>query len=300
MSKSNIAWTNETWNPVTGCTKISEGCQNCYAEKMHKRLQAMGQVKYRLPFDNIYLHEKELNKDFGKKPKMIFVNSMSDLFHERACDEFINEVLLECLGNYNHIFQILTKRSERLKNFPSIEYSPHNPTTNQEYENFLDGIYPSNIWLGVTVELAKYKNRIDDLRQTNAKVKFLSCEPLLGDLGELDLSGIDWVIVGGESGSNARPMHPDWVRNIQRQCQEQGVPFFFKQWGEWIPDEYTTVMSDKDIEKYNYGRGYISVPVDICNPFYKNVQYFKKVGKKKAGCLLDGKEYKEYPNVNSR
>ena len=275
---SKIEWTNETWNIITGCTKISEGCQNCYAEKMHKRLKAMGQEKYQIPFDGAYYHKSELLRTFGKKPKMIFVNSMSDTFHKNVGDEAINEILKACDNNKIHTFQILTKRAERIVNFE----------------------YPSNVWLGVTVEKAKYKSRIEYLKRTDAKIKFLSCEPLLEDLGELDLKGIDWVIVGGESGKNARPMHPDWVRNIQRQCKEQNVAFFFKQWGEWKVvyerDKAETdfnYFNDTETEYYNkYRRLNFN---GGCGFHGENLCYIEKVGKKYAGCLLDGKEYKEFP-----
>lgn len=260
MTKSKIEWTDKTWNPITGCSKYSEGCQNCYAEKMHKRLTAMGQEKYQEPFSKVNYFLWALDKDFGKKPKMIFVNSMSDTFHNSIANEEIAEILqtINFKENKKHTFQILTKRAERIVKFS----------------------YPPNVWLGVTVEMAKYKNRIEYLKQTNAKVKFLSCEPLLEDLGELDLNGIDWVIVGGESGRNARPCNPDWVRNIQRQCKEQNVPFLFKQWGEFQP--YYT------IEKH------MAVGMsEIKNPLPKLC--FKRLGKTKSGALLDGKEYKEFP-----
>jgi protein gp37 len=196
---------------------------------------------------------------------------MSDTFNEKIKDYYISTILDHCSYFKQHTFQVLTKRSERLKDFNAFYYK--------------------NIWLGVSVELAKYKNRIDNLRQTNAKVKFLSCEPWLGDLGELDLTGINWVIVGGESGPNARPMHPDWVRNIQKQCQEQNVPFFFKQWGEWIPEteakNYVAMYySDVHRDTVNFN-GHLTGKNEDCLVY--------KVGKKKAGSLLDGKEYKEMP-----
>ena len=169
---SKIEWTNKTWNPVTGCSKYSEGCQNCYAEKMTKRLAAMGQEKYKNGFNKVVFHPEELNRGFGGKSKMIFVNSMSDTFHADISKFQISKMLEYCSCNKQHIFQILTKRAARVEEFS----------------------YPPNIWLGVTVEKENYKNRIEFLRRTDAKVKFLSCEPLLGDLGELDLTGIDWVI----------------------------------------------------------------------------------------------------------
>ena len=207
---------------------------------------------------------------------MIFVNSMSDTFHVKVPDDTIC-LLLDTIRNHpQHTFQILTKRAERVKEFS----------------------YPENVWLGVTIEMAKYKDRMKYLKQTDAKVKFLSCEPLLEDLGELDLSGIDWVIAGGESGPQARPCHADWVRNIQRQCQEQNVPFFFKQWGEWVQGP----QIDYSLIKDKYGKKISKVGDSYC---LLNVECKigagYRLGKKYTGCLLDGKEYKEYPRrVNER
>jgi len=279
---SKIEWTNETWNIITGCNKKSEGCLNCYAETMHKRLKAMGQEKYKKDFNEVVFHYDELFKTFGNKRKMIFVNSMSDTFNSKIKDEDIKKILLQIEfndNNYKHIFQILTKRAERLSDF----------------------VYPKNVWLGVTVELPKYKGRINDLRKTDAAIKFLSCEPLLGDLGELDLTGIDWVICGGESGPNARPMHPDWVRNIQKQCKEQGVAFFFKQWGTWKPvyerdKGGTTNNYFNDTETEYYDKYRRMNKAGGCGFHGENVCYFDKVGKTKSGAILDGKEYKEFPN----
>lgn len=281
---SKIEWTNETWNPVTGCTKYSQGCQNCYAEKMHKRLTAMGQEKYSKPFNEVVFHKEALsNHKFSRldtKRKLIFVNSMSDTFHKDVTDSQIKDILDECEWNDPNVFQILTKRAERLPDFE----------------------YPFNVWLGVTVEMARYKSRMLYLKQTNAKIKFLSCEPLLEDLGELDLSGIDWVICGGESGCNARPMHPDWVRNIQRQCKEQGVPFFFKQWGEWKlvyeRDKGGTTSNYFNNTESEYYDKYRRLNSSGGQGFHgQNVCYFDRVGKSKSGALLDGKEYKEFPKI---
>ena len=259
---SKIEWTQETWNIITGCTKHSEGCLNCYAEKMHKRLTAMGQEKYKIPFEGVIFHYEEFRRNLGKKPKMFFVNSMSDTFHEKIAGEPIAKILDFCKKNYQHIFQILTKRAERVTGFT----------------------YPENVWLGVTVEKAKYKSRMDYLKNTNAKVKFLSCEPLLEDLGVLDLKGINWVIAGGESGRNARPCEPDWVRNIQKQCKEQGVPFFFKQWGEWLPEVNNEFTFENLLTQKN----------SFC---VQNGKFFKRTGKAKSGALLDGVEYKEFPEI---
>jgi protein gp37 len=212
-AQSAIEWTESTWNPVTGCNKISPGCKNCYAERMAIRLQAMGQANYANGFD-LTLQERALELPLRwKKPQVIFVNSMSDLFHDEIPVEFVLRVFNVMLRANHHQFQVLTKRSQHL-----LDLDPVLP-------------WASNIWMGVSVENQDYTFRIDHLRQTSAKVKFLSLEPLLGPLPKLDLTGIDWVIVGGESGPGARPMNPAWVIDIRDQCREAGVPFFFKQWG---------------------------------------------------------------------
>ncbi len=212
-ANSAIEWTEATWNPVTGCDKISPGCKHCYAERMAERLQAMGQRNYRNGFE-LTLQEHALRLPLSwKKPQTIFVNSMSDLFHVDVPASFIARVFdVMCRAAWHH-FQVLTKRAERLEELaPSLPWQP-------------------NIWMGVSVERADYTFRIDHLRRTNAGTKFLSLEPLLGPLADLNLAGIDWVIVGGESGPGARPMAGDWVSDIRDQCLRAGVPFFFKQWG---------------------------------------------------------------------
>ena len=211
--QSAIEWTGATWNPVTGCTKISSGCRNCYAERMARRLQAMGQANYSAGFaPKVHRHALELPL-LWKMPQAIFVNSMSDLFHEDVPLEFILDVFDVMRHADWHRYQILTKRSVRL-----LQLDPQLP-------------WADHIWMGVSVENADCTTRIDDLRQTGAAVKFLSLEPLLGPLPDLDLTGIDWVIVGGESGPGARPMDEGWATDIRDQCVEASVPFFFKQWG---------------------------------------------------------------------
>lgn len=211
---SRIEWTQCTWNPVTGCSKISPGCANCYAERMAKRLQAMGQPNYRKGFQ-VTLHPELLEAPLRwKKSRTVFVNSMSDLFHRDVTFPFIAQTFDVMSQALQHRFQILTKRSQRLR-----QYSSRLP-------------WSENIWMGVTVETADFTFRIDHLRQTEAAVKFLSLEPLLGPMDDLDFEGINWVIVGGESGPKARPMREEWVLNIRDQCIENGVPFFFKQWGD--------------------------------------------------------------------
>ncbi len=211
--KSKIEWTETTWNPITGCTKISEGCTNCYAEVMARRLCAMGQPKYKNGF-NVTLHPQCLDEPLKyKKPHLIFVCSMSDLFHKDVPDEYIQKVFETMNKAGQHTFQILTKRSERLRKMsPKLNWTP-------------------NIWAGVTVESGKQKIRIPDLTATGAKIKWLSVEPLLTAIDDLPTDGIDWVVVGGESGPKARPMKEEWVLPIRDKCLETGTAFYFKQWG---------------------------------------------------------------------
>ncbi len=212
-TKSSIEWTESTWNPLTGCAKISPGCKHCYAERMALRLQAMGQPNYRNGFE-LTLQPHMLEQPLHwKKPQVIFVNSMSDLFHKDVPLEYIQRVFDVMNRAHWHQYQVLTKRSERLRELsPKLPWAPH-------------------IWMGVSVESRDYTFRIDDLRQTGAHLKFLSLEPLLGPLPRLKLKGIDWAIVGGESGPGARPMAPEWVTDLRDQCRRAKVPFFFKQWG---------------------------------------------------------------------
>ena len=218
MKTTKIEWTDKTWNPVTGCSKVSAGCIHCYAEVMSRRLQAMGQKKYQNGF-KISLHEDLLSEPLRwKTPHTIFVCSMSDLFHKDVPFDFIDKVMTVIKLTPWHRYQLLTKRAERM-----VEYFQTRET-------------PINAWLGVTVDVQSSKNRIDELRDLNATIRFLSCEPLLEDLGDLNLEKIDWVIVGGESGIFARPMKEDWVLSIKGQVEQQGAAFFFKQWGTWGSD----------------------------------------------------------------
>ena len=218
MRTTKIEWTDKTWNPITGCTKVSAGCANCYAEVMSRRLQAMQQEKYANGF-SLSMHEDVLPEPKQwKKPHNIFVCSMSDLFHEKVPFEFIDKVMKTIHETPHHNYQILTKRANRMNEY----FTTHD--------------IPQNAWLGVTVDVSTSKDRIDYLRQIPATIKFLSCEPLLEDLGGLNLEGIDWVIVGGESGVRARPMKEEWAVSIMKQTEEQGAAFFFKQWGAWGRD----------------------------------------------------------------
>ncbi len=219
MAESSIEWTEHTWNPVTGCTKLSPGCKHCYAETMARRLKAMGALGYERGFE-LTLHPERLEQPLRRKtPTTYFVNSMSDLFHEAVPDRFVDQVLDVCRRTPQHTYQVLTKRAERLPQF------------------FASRVCPDNVWLGVSVEDRKYGvPRIAQLRKVKAAVRFLSVEPLLEDVGKLNLRSIHWVIVGGESGTKARPMEESWAQNVRAQAIAQGVPFFFKQWGAWGPD----------------------------------------------------------------
>jgi protein gp37 len=241
MTSTKIEWTEATWNPTIGCTKVTAGCKNCYAEIMARRLQAIGVKGYENGFTFTVLPDRFLQPITIKKSTKFFVFSMSDLFHEKMLFDDIDKIFETIKKTPQHYYQILTKREQKLRRY------------------FEKRAVPANVWLGVTVENENVKNRINVLKTIDASIRFLSIEPLLGDVGKLDLSGIHWVIVGGESGPNARPMNPDWPKNIQKQCKEQNVAFFFKQWGTWGEDG-------------------------------------KKRSKYANGSLLLGKEWKEEPN----
>jgi protein gp37 len=233
-NKSNIEWTEMTWNPVTGCTKVSQGCKHCYAERMAKRLTAMGAERYRNGF-SVTLHPDLVDIPRGwRLPRVVFVNSMSELLHDDIPLAYIQRVFATMRDCPRHTFQVLTKRSERL-----AELAPHLP-------------WPENVWMGVSVEDARVLHRVADLQSVPAKVRFLSLEPLIGPLESLSLDGIHWVIVGGESGPQARPMRKEWIKDIFRQCRAARVPFFFKQWGGTRKD-----LTGRELN----GRTYSEMPV---------------------------------------
>ena len=244
---TKIEWTERTWNPVTGCTKVSEACQNCYAEVMSRRLKGMGQKKYANGF-KVTLHPECLNEPYSwKKPCMVFVVSMGDLFHKDVPFEYIDEIFKVIKDTPQHTYQILTKRADRLFDY----YFSH--------INICDK--PKNVWLGVTCESREHYWRVDVLRDIfGAGVRFISCEPLLGSLHDINLNGIDWVTAGGESGNRARPTNEYWVRSLRNRCVETETAFFFKQWGTWGGDGI-------------------------------------RRSKKENGCLLDGVEWKQMPKV---
>jgi protein gp37 len=238
-NNSPIEWTDATWNPVTGCSKVSPGCKFCYAERLAHRLQAMGQKNYRNGFE-VTLQQHMLEHPLHwRQPRRIFVNSMSDLFHEDVPTDYIMRVFDVMRRAAWHQYQVLTKRSERLLELnSSLDWQPQ-------------------IWMGVSVENEDYLHRVDRLRETGAHVKFLSIEPLLGRLHALDLRGIDWVIVGGESGPGARPIDPAWVREIRDCCARAGVPFFFKQWGGVFKSRTGRVLDGRTWDEMPVG---VSVP----------------------------------------
>lgn len=249
MAQSNIEWTEMTWNPTTGCTKISAGCKFCYAEVMSKRLHAMGVKKYKDIF-KLRIHPHELETPYKwKKPKVVFVNSMSDLFHEDVPLDFIQKVFKVMNENPQHKFQVLTKRADLVA----------------KYDKQLT--WSKNIWMGVSVEDERVIDRIDFLRQTNAKIKFLSLEPLIGALPNLKLKKINWVIVGGESGHKARPIKKEWILDIKKKCDAAQVPFFFKQWG-----------------KVQFNPNPNDPTISTANPQHA-----------KGGCSLNGRVYRKMP-----
>ncbi|WP_031389099.1 DUF5131 family protein [Kineothrix alysoides] len=234
MNKTKIQWTEMTWNPVTGCTKLSDGCENCYAARMAKRLKAMGNPRYINEFE-VTVHRDLFNMPLTvRKPRMIFVNSMSDLFHSSVSDRDIIEIFNTMNAAQWHTFQVLTKRPDRL--------------LRMDQAGLLN--WTQNIWMGTTVENDKYLERINCLRQTNSATKFLSCEPLLGSLATMSLQNIDWVIVGGESGPNSREIKKEWVIEIRDLCKKEGVPFFFKQWGGRNKKKSGRVLDEKTYDEY--------------------------------------------------
>jgi len=242
MAQSHIEWTEMTWNPTTGCNKISAGCKFCYAEVMTRRLKAMGMEKYADGF-KLRIHEDALRVPYSwKQQKVVFVNSMSDLFHKDVPLDFIQKVF-HVMNETQHVYQVLTKRADVL-----LQHNAHLK-------------WAHNIWMGVSVENEKAMWRIESLRQTAARIKFLSCEPLIGPLPNMNLDGIDWVIVGGESGRNPRPMKEEWVLDIMDQCKAKGVKFFFKQWGGTNKKKagrtlqgqlYSEMPAIEDLEMVNY------------------------------------------------
>lgn len=296
VSATKIEWTDTTWNPVTGCDRTSPGCDHCYAMALAKRLRAMGQAKYQHDGDPrtsgpgfaVTLHPSDLDAPRSwTKPRRVFVNSMSDLFHPAVPVEFIRDVVTVIAETPQHTYQILTKRSHRLRRLGD-QLS-----------------WPPNLWMGVSVESNRYLYRADHLRSVPAAVRFLSLEPLLGPLPDLDLSGIDWVIVGGESGPGARPMDPDWARNIRDRCQATNTPFFFKQWGSWIPYEEESQPFLRSQHGHTIDGHHLPSDLTWMDPCHNHTGFwwwpdidepvYRRVGKKAAGRVLDGRLWDEIP-----
>jgi protein gp37 len=321
--KTGIEWTDATWNPTTGCDQVSPGCDNCYALTLAARLKGMGVAAYQNDGDprtsgpgfKLTLHPDRLDQPLRwKRPRRVFVNSMSDLFHPDVPDEFIGQVWQIMWEADQHIFQILTKRPQRMASFfgsvakSETGWQTHNGDNPGAYGGsgiVLQETFPyPHVWLGTSIESDKYTFRANHLRSTPAAVRFLSLEPLLGPLPSLDLTDIDWVIVGGESGSAARPMHPDWVRDLRDRCVEAGVAFFFKQWGAWSPvfADGGAVRNHK-LSKNRFA--YDSIRFQPDGHVYRadepdtysapGMTSLIRVGKKAAGRELDGRIWDEMP-----
>ncbi len=254
--QSSIEWTNATWNPVTGCTKVSPGCEHCYAERFSERFRGVKGHPFEHGFDLVLRPERIGQPLQWKRPRMIFVNSMSDLFHKDVPREFVDSVFDTMEKAHWHTFQILTKRSSLMRKYINSRYSV-SPS-------------PSHIWLGVSVEDGKRKSRVTHLRETNASVRFLSVEPLVGAIGKLDLNGIHWVIVGGESGPGYRPMRVDWAREVRDECKKAGVAFFFKQWGGFRPKSGGRELDGRTWDEFPLlealdGEGRVSLDDELCD-----------------------------------
>ena len=282
----------KTWNPVTGCTKISPGCQNCYAERMSKRLRGRCGYDAENPF-KVTLRPNRLEEPLRwRKPSMIFVCSMGDLFYEGVPFHYIYSVFITMKHCPQHTFLVLTKRPKRMKEFIVDCYAYESPSGDEKGVHILP-----NVWLGVTAEnRPMWDERVNILKQLAAAKRFVCYEPALGSLGEVDLSGLDWVICGGETGPHARPMHPDWVRSLRDQCQSAGVPFYFKSWGEWVCRPWSSDNGRKRELCLGMDGTSVYAQVGHMMGFRKPGEALMvRVGKKAAGRLLDGREWNEIP-----
>jgi protein gp37 len=338
VAESAIEWTDVVWNSTTGCDRISPGCDNCYALTMAKRLKAMGQAKYQTDGDprtsgpgfGLAVHPDALDTPLHwRNPRKVFVNSMSDLFHARVPREFLAEVFATMAFTPQHTYQVLTKRPERMRRiltepawwsdtFAKACASRNMPTKPTSWVFEQGRPAPNvlrNVWLGTSIESDKYIGRADDLRATPAAVRFLSLEPLLGPLPSLDLTGIDWVIAGGESGPGARPMHPDWVRSLRDRCESAGVAFFFKQWGEYgiMPRTLPNSLHSNELGITVADDGTVYQPGDLTWPDgprwgeavraghdHAHLHAMYRVGKHAAGRELDGRTHDAYPEAGNR
>jgi protein gp37 len=290
MGKSAIEWTEETWNPITGCEKVSPGCDNCYAERVALNLQQRKVARYSAGFEPTIHHDLIEAPLRWRKPRMVFVCSMSDLFQPAVGSAVASKIIDVMAEADSHTFQILTKRPKRMKQLLNTAFGR-------------TGV-PAHIWVGTSVESNEYVWRAEVLHEIPAAVRFVSVEPLLGPVDQLDVRFYDWVIVGGESGKEARPMHPDWVRDLRdRSLASPGTAFFFKQWGEWVPTDHTDVKQVK-VAQYRYEpASHVFTPTGTrYNPREPNtlwqpgMAHMLRVGRKRAGRLLDGVEWNEMPS----
>jgi protein gp37 len=275
--RSAIEWTEATWNPVTGCTKVSPGCAHCYAETFAERFRGVSGHPYEQGFDLRTWSERLELPLRWHRPRRVFVNSMSDLFHDEVPDMFVRQVFAVMERADWHTFQVLTKRSERLR-----EIAPSLP-------------WPPNVWMGVSIENRRFVHRADHLRQVPAAVRFISAEPLLGPLDGLMLEAIDWLIVGGESGPRARPMHPTWARRLRDQCREASIAFFFKQWGAHAPEDHLKGSTHGSLTLVDV-RGPQRSETHRDSPQDPDWAHLRRVGKRDAGRLLDGREWSQMPH----
>jgi protein gp37 len=322
--KSSIEWTDATWNPVTGCDRTSPGCDNCYALTLAKRLKAMGSPHYQVDGDPrtsgpgfaVQQHDDALELPLRwARPRLVFVNSMSDLFHPAVSATFIGQVFAVMAATPQHTYQVLTKRPERARQLllrSDVEdhidylafrqYGHRVDWCRHEYPVMGEAGWLPNVWLGTSIELDRYVWRADRLRHTPAAVRFLSCEPLLGPLPSLNLGGIDWVIAGGESGPGARPMDPDWVRDLRDRCTDADVAFHFKQWGRWVPYEEDPQPPFWESQHGDFIDGH-HLPADLSSGDrvggwwapHPERPIFRNVGKRTAGRTLDGRTWDEFP-----
>ncbi len=306
---TNIEWTDETWNPITGCQKVSPGCKNCYMYRTYPRLKAMGQASYQKTPDQVTLVSNLLNKPLEwKRPRRVFVCSMSDLFQDDVPDGFIYDVFLTMAAAPQHTFQVLTKRPERV----AALVRSFQCAIKDDLAMFKHAPAPwplPNVWIGTSVESQEYTSRLDHLAEVPAAVRFVSYEPALGPVDFSPWLGLcqpgtrpsecgtheqtlDWVIAGGESGPGARPAHPGWFRTVRDQCQAAGVPFFFKQWGEWFP-------VDTDAQREYWKNAITRKTVRERTKVWDGGEVSLRIGKASAGALLDGREWREFPEIRA-
>jgi protein gp37 len=304
-AKSKIEWTERTWNVVTGCHEVSPGCDHCYAKTFAERWRGVAGHAFQNGFDLTLRPERLAQPRSWRKPSVVFVNSMSDLFHKDVPDDFIARVFLEMLTPYGHTYQVLTKRPERMRRIVRKIYENGFTQIHFDEKIAFEDRVEKHIWLGVSIESNEYAWRADMLRETPAAVRFLSVEPMLGPIDKVDLAGIDWVIVGGESGPGARPMHSRWALDVRNRCEAHGIPFFFKQWGAWrvCDRDRATHLLHADgrfvdragaTTRIRRDNGTV-LEEDLIDRYHPGWERVRRFGKTEAGRLLSGREYSEMP-----